>query len=328
MLRPLRRQRTIGLRAGLVADSGPREEGPVCGLGGVVMKISSSSLWLSIALFGAIACGGDDDPFGDLESDPFPDLASEADFGDAQSGSEGDAAQDTLSSALALEAVVDSPEQSLELLTGAYSGAAGMLGSALGDQGTFLVTERQALVARFLERVVWGDGWFAGFPDCVTVEETDTSVSVTFDCEETESGLTAALVGSIDLETDGTATSFSVRVHLNGSGTLENVSLSIDAAFLADMVISPTAVDGELLFQADVGASSQGMSANASFLGKVLYAVELDGPGCAVGGDIRVAVELDADSPEGNVSAGGVGQATFGPACNQVTAYARATAGE
>ena len=174
---------------------------------------------------------------------------------------------------------------------------------------------------------MWGDGWYAGFPDCVTVEETDTSVSVAFDCEETESEFTAAVVGSIDFETDGTATSFSVRVHLNGSGTLEDVTLSIDAAFLADMIISPTAVDGELLFQADAGASAQGMSATASFLGKVIYAVELDGPGCAVGGDIKVAVELDADSPEGDVSASGVGQATFGPACNEVTAHARATAG-
>lgn len=292
------------------------------------MKISSSSLWLSIPLFGALACGGDDDPYGDLETDPFPDLASETDFGDVQSSGEGDAAQATLSSALALDAVVDSPEQSIELLTGAYAGAAAMLGSALGNPGTFLVRERQELVARIIERAVWGDGWYAGFPDCVTVEETDTSVSVTFDCEETESDLTAALVGSIDLETDGTSTSFSVRVHLNGSGNLEDVSLSIDAAFLADMVISPTAVDGELLFQADAGASTQGMSASSSLLGKVIYAVELDGPGCAVGGDIKVAVELDVDSPEEDVSASGVGQATFGPACNQVTAYARATLGE
>ena len=298
MLLPLRRQRTIGLRAGLVGEAGPGALGPVCGLGGLVMKMSSSSLWLSIPLFGALACGGDDDPYGDLKSDPFPDLASETDFGDIRSGSEGDAAQDTLSSALALEAVLDSPEQSIELLTGAYTGAAGMLGSALGDQGTFLVRERKALVAHVIERAVWGDGWFAGFPDCVTVEETDTSVSVTFDCEETESDFTAALVGSIDLETDGAATSFSVRVHLNGNGTLEDISLSIDAAFLADMTISPTAVDGELLFQADAGASAQGMSATASFLGKVIYAVELDGPGCAVDGDIKVAVELEPKTPK------------------------------
>ena len=73
-----------------------------------------------------------------------------------------------------------------------------MLGSALGDEGTFLVRERQELVARIIERAVWGDGWYAGFPDCVTVEETDTSVSVAFDCEETESEFTAAVVGSID----------------------------------------------------------------------------------------------------------------------------------
>ena len=290
------------------------------------MKRSSS--WLSIALCGALACGGDDDPYGDLESDPFPDLSSETDFGEMQSGGEGEAAQDTLSSALALEAVVDTPEQSLGLLTGAYTGAAGMLGSALGDQGFFLVRERQELIARLVERAVSGDNWYAGFPECVTVEETDTSISVTFDCEETESGFTAALDGSIDLETDGTSTSFSVRVHLNGSGTIENVTLSTDAAFLADMTISPSAVEGELLFQADVGASSQGQSASASFLGKVIYDVELDGPGCAVGGDLKVAVELEADSPEGSVSAGAVGQATFGPACNQVTAFARATTGE
>jgi len=290
------------------------------------MKISSGSLWLSIALCGALGCGGGNDPFGDLEDDPFPELASETDFGAMQSGSEGAAAEDTLSSALALDAVVDEPEQSLGVLTGAYSGAAGMLGSALGDQGSFLVTERQALALRLIQGAVAGDGWFAEFPDCVTVEETSTSVSVTFDCEETESGFTATLDGSIDLETDGDATTFSVRVRTTGHGTLEDVTLSLDAAFLADMTISPTAVDGELMFNADVEGSSQGMSATASYLGKVIYGVELDGPGCAVGGDIKVAVDLDVHSPEANVSVGGVGQATFGPACNQVTAYARASA--
>ncbi|HKE18569.1 MAG TPA: hypothetical protein VKB80_27010 [Kofleriaceae bacterium] len=291
------------------------------------MKSSSSLLWMSIALFGAAGCGGGNDPYGDLEDDPFPDLASETDFGDTQSGSEGVAAQDTLSSALALDAVVDAPEESLGVLTGAYSGAAGMLGSALGDQA-FLMTERQALVARVIQRAVAGDGWYAEFPDCVTVEETDTSVSVTFDCEETESDFTATLDGSIDLETDGTATTFSVRVHTAGHGTLEDVSLSIDAAFLADMTISPTAVDGELMFNADVEGSSQGMSATASYLGKVIYGVELDGPGCAVGGDIKVAVDLDVHSPNANVSVGGVGQALFGPACNQVTVSARSTGAE
>jgi hypothetical protein len=320
-----REERTIGLRP-VFHETGAHEARSRWRAGGLGMKISSGSHLLSIVLVGALGCGGDDDPYGELESDPFPDLASETDFGDAQSSTEGAAAQQTLSSALALDTVVDAPEQSLELLTGAYGGAAAMLGSSLGDQGVIFAAERQALIARVIRRAASGAGWLADFPECVTVEETDTSVVVTFDCEETESGFTAALTGSIGIETDGTATSFSVRVHATGNGTVENASLSLDTAFLGDMTISPTSVDGELLFQADVEASSQGTSATASFLGKVVYGVELDGPGCAVGGDIKVAVELDIDSPDADASFGGVGRAIFGPACNQVTAYARASA--
>jgi len=257
-----------------------------------------------VVLFSAFfagACGGG--------GDPFASLADEQDFGDPISnvGSE-TAAAEAVTAAQSLVGLTELDTvdaSSLDFLGNSFDS----IGAILGP-----VTTTTSFAAP--EGMFGGKGAFASsFDECVVVGENEVVFN---DCIFGEQGFEGGVSGFIRVD----AGRLTVDLSASASGSEEGASFSFGFGFTADVTVTATSLVGRIDATVTARVSSGGQSASASGSAAVIYNVVLEDD-CAVGGDIKVGMEASVNAPGESESFRAVGQATFGPACNEVSVTAR-----
>lgn len=272
------------------------------------MRQESSLRLVAASVLVLAACGG---------GDPFSGLESESDFGARVGGSgEGAAATRSVTEAQTLEGMT-ADEQVGE---GSVSFFANAASTPLQIVSPVIFEERGLgdaadLYRETVERAARGEVLVpaAGFPDCV--ESAVGSVRFN-DCQVMTETTTTTMNGVVEV-VDGRIFT-DIRVDATQTST-EGDTLSTSTTVTGDVAVTDTRIDGRV--DVRTNANVQG-GASATQISAAIYQVELE-EGCAVGGDLRVGVQQKQRSGGFSRKLRAIGRAVFGPACGDVTVYAR-----
>jgi hypothetical protein len=245
-------------------------------------------------------------------SDPFSGLEDESDFGPERSDASGEAG-------------------ATQAVTGA-TGLGGMLGadsigeSSLGAIGVLSAAPLQIVSEAMFDFADFGQhdallrdrgaspgiGSYASFPECVELGEDFVRFR---DCEVSAGGASTTTDGTIERDGQRLVADLDIVAVLDFDGQTHTSSTNLSA----DLLVSDTRLDGRVDSETSMNIPGGGSARQST---AAIYDIDLE-DGCATGGELRVGVSQRANAGGQSQSLRAIGRAVFGPACGDVTIYAR-----